>query len=248
MIIPLLGIGAAAAGAGWAFYNGQAPKPQGFGKTFIGTPGEGRLMALTYDDGPNTAWTPQLLDVLDRHGVKATFFSIGHYAKEQPELLREVASRGHAIGNHTYNHVTMPFHTDATIRDEVRRTTEAIETAGVEMAMVQGRRLMRPPYGRRRPGTLRVLREEGYIPICWSVTLWDWSKGVTADKIMRKAEKQVQGGDVILLHDGCNVSMGFDRSQSVEATDRILRRWKEGEGLEFVTVPELIERQGFTYP
>ena len=96
--------------AGWAIYNGQAPKPQGFGKTFIGTPGRGKLMALTYDDGPNTAWTPALLELLAKHDVKATFFSIGHFAREQPELLREVAAAGHAIGNHTYSHIAIPFH------------------------------------------------------------------------------------------------------------------------------------------
>ena len=121
----------------------------------------------------------------------------------------------------------------------------AIEAAGVEMARPLGRRLMRPPYGRRRPGTLRVLREEGYIPITWSVTLWDWSKRVTTDKIMRKAERQVRGGDVILLHDGSNTQMGYDRHCSVEATARILERWND---YDFVTVPEMIERTGFTYP
>ncbi len=99
--------GALAGVTGWALYNGQTPKAQGFGTTFIGTPGEGNLMALTYDDGPNTAWTPQLMEVLEKHGVKATFFTIGKYAEQQPELLREVAAAGHAIGNHTYNHVTM---------------------------------------------------------------------------------------------------------------------------------------------
>ena len=63
--------------AGLAYYEGQAPKPQLYGKTFFGTPGEGGLMALTYDDGPNTAWTPQLMELLDKHDVKATFFTIG---------------------------------------------------------------------------------------------------------------------------------------------------------------------------
>ena len=171
-----LALGAAAGAAGWGIYNAISPKGQGFGKSFVGTPGQGKLMALTFDDGPNTAWTPQLLEVLDKHGVKATFFSIGHYAREQPSLLREVAAAGHAIGNHTYTHVTMPLHTDETIRRELRDTTRAIEEAGVEMARVNGRRLMRPPYGRRRPGTLRVLWEEGYVPILWSVTLWDWRR------------------------------------------------------------------------
>ena len=120
-----------------------------------------------------------------------------------------MAAAGHAIGNHTFHTYSMPLHTDETIRRELRMTTEAIEDAGVEMAKVQGKRLMRPPYGRRRPGTLRVLREEGYVPVIWSVTLWDWSKRVTTEKIMRKAEKQIQGGDVILLHDGCNESHGL---------------------------------------
>jgi peptidoglycan/xylan/chitin deacetylase (PgdA/CDA1 family) len=138
----------------------------------------------------------------------------------------------------------MPLHSDETIRRELRQTTEAIEAAGVEMARVGGRRLMRPPYGRRRPGTVRVLWEEGYIPVCWSVTLWDWSKGVTVEKIMRRADRQIRGGDVILLHDGCDVAMGYDRSASVEATRRILDRW-QGDGMRFVTIPELMEATGF---
>jgi peptidoglycan/xylan/chitin deacetylase (PgdA/CDA1 family) len=241
-----LAAGAAAGAAGWSVYNAISPTGQGFGRSFVGTPKQGKLMALTFDDGPNVAWTPHLLDVLDKHEVKATFFSIGHYAREQPTLLKEVADRGHAIGNHTYTHVTMPLHTDDTIRRELRDTTRAIEEAGVEMAKVNGRRLMRPPYGRRRPGTLRVLWEEGYIPILWSVTLWDWEKKVSTERIMRRVEKQAKGGGhVILLHDGCDVAMGWDRSHSVAAADLILQQWKEQEGYEFVTVPEMIERSGF---
>jgi peptidoglycan/xylan/chitin deacetylase (PgdA/CDA1 family) len=240
----IIAAAAAAGGAGWALYNGQLPKTQGFGRTFVGTPGDGNLLALTYDDGPNTAWTPALMEVLDRHEAKATFFTIGRYARQEPALLREVAAAGHAIGSHTYTHVTMALHSDDTIRRQLRQTRDAIEEAGVEMTTVKGLRLMRPPYGRRRPATLRILGEEGYLPVLWSVTLWDWSKGVTTEKIMRKAEKQIQGGDVILLHDGCNIAMGWDRSHSVEATDRILTRWK-AEGMRFVTVPQMVDELGW---
>ena len=106
---------------------------------------------------------------------------------------------------------------------------------------------MRPPYSRRRPGTVRVLWEEGYIPILWSVTLWDWNKGVTTEKIMHKAEKQIRGGDVVLLTTAATSRWAGIKPLGHSA-DLILQQWKEQEGYEFVTIPEMIERSGFTVP
>lgn len=113
------------------------------------------------------------------------------------------------------------------------------------MALVDGKRLMRPPYGRRRPGTLRALREERYVPITWSVTLWDWSTGVTKEKSMHNAGKQISGGDVIPPHDGCDDAMGYDRGHSAGATDPISPRPGKQERYARVAIPELIEATGF---
>ena len=103
-MLPLL-IGAGTLGAaGFLGYHSLAPRSQFFGETFIGTPGRGRKLALTYDDGPNDPDTPLLLDVLDSHQVKATFFLIGKYVQQRPDLVRSIAERGHEIGNHTLSH------------------------------------------------------------------------------------------------------------------------------------------------
>ena len=200
-------------------------------------PGADGRIALTYDDGPNPAYTPWLLELLDRFDAKATFFLIGRWAEREPGLVRELVDRGHAIGNHTYDHPTMPLHRDDTIREELRRCRAAIEAAGVELSTAGDGALMRPPYGRRRPGTLRVLREEGYQPVTWSVTGYDWRSWETAKRIGRRAVR-AKGGDFILLHDGNNLDPAADRSRSLEAT-RMALEHHTPLGTRFVTVPEL---------
>src|SRR2546428_12610106 len=103
-MLPLV-IGAAALGGlGFAGYHSLAWQSQLYGRTFIGTPGDGRKLALTYDDGPNDPDTLLLLDVLSKHNVKTTFFVIGKYAEQRPDIVRKIAEAGHAIGNHTFSH------------------------------------------------------------------------------------------------------------------------------------------------
>ena len=101
-------------------------------------------------------------------------------------------------------------------------------------------RLFRPPFGGRRPSTLRVARALGLEPVMWNVTGGDW-KGRPAEYVERRVRQQVRGGDVILLHDGGHLTFGADRSQSVIATDRLIARYKS-EGYEFVTVPEMMQQ------
>lgn len=223
-------------------YHALAPRSQGFGPTIIGTPGEGKLLALTYDDGPNVHWTPKLLDILERHGIKATFFVVGKYVEQCPELVQRTVEAGHALGNHTYSHAALLFLSEQRIEDELNRCAEAVANAGCTFSEVPAGRLCRPPYGRRRPGTLRTIDRLGYVPVMWSVMCWDWSRRATADSIERKALEQTRGGDVILLHDGDgDHGMDVDRERSLIATERIIERYSR-EGFEFVTVPELVAR------
>jgi peptidoglycan/xylan/chitin deacetylase (PgdA/CDA1 family) len=228
--------------AGVAFYGAQIPTAQIFGRTVCREPGAGKKLCLTYDDGPNPAWTPALLDLLDEHDAKATFFLIGKWSEREPELIREVVARGHAIGNHTFTHPTMPAKSDERIREELDACREAVEAAGVTFSTIAGRMLMRPPYGRRRPGTLRVLKEKGYLGITWSVTGFDWEEKLTTEKITKNCLKAGEG-DVILLHDGFDQHPAYDRSRSVETTRNLLEHYRP-QGYDFVTVPDLVAAAG----
>jgi peptidoglycan-N-acetylglucosamine deacetylase len=224
-----------AAAAVAAGYQSMAPTGQWYGRTFAGLPRGSRQIALTYDDGPNDPHTLSLLEVLARHGVHATFFLIGRYVQQHPQIAREIIQAGHVVGNHTFTHPLLTFKGVAEIRQELSQCRSALEDAVGEPS-----NLFRPPFGGRRPAVLRVVRDLGLQPVMWSVTGYDWN-APPAEAIERKVAKQIRGGDVILLHDGGHKQMGADRSQTVIATDRMTELYK-AEGYEFVTVPRMVQK------
>ena len=232
--IAAAGLGAAGVGV----LLGQWPTAQVYGPTICRGSTAGRRIALTYDDGPNPAFTPELMRILDRYDARATFFLIGEWAEREPGLIRELEAAGHAIGNHTYTHPTMPMLSSAGVTEEMARCRAAVEASGVQFSTVGHESLMRPPYGRRRPGTLRAVRAAGYVPVTWSVTCYDWRKSATTAKIARRAGRAIEG-EIVLLHDGSNETPTADRAASVAATEEVLRR-RTAEGYSFVTVPELV--------
>jgi len=223
----------AAAAASAAGYQCMAPTGQWYGRTFTGLERGSKKLAVTYDDGPNDPHTLRLLEVLAKHEVHATFFLIGRYVQERPDIVREVVRAGHVVGNHTFTHPNLIFTSSNETRNQITQCRRAIEDAVGEHS-----NLFRPPFGGRRPASLRIVRELGLQPVMWNVTGWDW-EAPPPEEIERKVAKQVRGGDVILLHDGGHRSMGADRAPTVIATDRLIARYK-GEGYEFVTVPEMI--------
>src|SRR4051812_17897153 len=164
-----LAIGAASLGAAaFAGYHSLAWRSQLYGRTFIGTPGRGRKLALTYDDGPNDPDTLLLLDVLAKHNVKATFFLIGKFVQQRPDIVHKIAAAGHAIGNHTFTHPHLVLASDAALRHELNSCASALTEIGIDLK--KGIPLFRPPFGARRPSTLRIARQLGYIPVMWTVT------------------------------------------------------------------------------
>jgi len=233
VIIGALGVAGAAT---WAGFQTMWPTSQVYGATFTGLPRDSRLLALTYDDGPNDPYTWRLMEVLERHGVKATFFLLGRFVEQESEIARALVEGGHAIGSHTWDHPNLIFASSAETRRQLQQTRQAIfDATGFDT------KIFRPPFGGRRPASLRIARELGLQPVMWNVTCYDW-KAKSADEIVSHAERQISGGDVILLHDGEYHHIGVDRSRSVEATDRLLSRYKS-EGFEFVTIPQMMERR-----
>jgi peptidoglycan-N-acetylglucosamine deacetylase len=215
-----------------AGYQSIAPTGQWYGPTITGGPRGSKRIALTYDDGPNDPHTFHLLDVLAKRNVKATFFMIGRYVQQHPEIARAVAEAGHTIGNHTFTHPLLTFKSKAETRSQLVDCRHALEEAVGEHS-----KLFRPPFGGRRPATIRIARELGLQTVMWNVTGYDWNAPPTA-VIEKKVTRQIRGGDVILLHDGGHLALGADRSQTVIATENLIRRYKD-EGYEFVTVPAL---------
>lgn len=230
LLTPLLlaGTGCAAGTYSWA---ACVPSAQLFGHT-IRTTGNPRTIALTFDDGPNPAITPDLLDLLDRHAVRATFFLIGAHVRAFPDLTVEIAGRGHTIGNHTDTHPALPLLSGRRISEELARCDEAIQTA---TGLVP--RWMRPPYGFRSPLLNRIVaRRRGAAVVMWSRLARDWKPQPTGP--VERRLRRVRGGDIVLLHDGDHRAPGGDRHHTVEALANWIPRWKDM-GLRMVTLDEI---------
>jgi peptidoglycan/xylan/chitin deacetylase (PgdA/CDA1 family) len=209
----------------------MAPTGQWFGRTLAAGERGSKQLALTFDDGPNDPHTLKLLDVLAKHDVHATFFMIGRYVREQPAIARAVADAGHVVGNHTFTHPRLIFRSAAQTRAELTNCRSALEEAIGEHS-----NLFRPPFGGRRPSTLRIARELGLETVMWNVAGHDW-KAWPASVIEAELARRIHadGGDIILLHDGGHRALGADRAQTVIATDHLIRRFRD-QGFAFVTV------------
>lgn len=229
-----LGVAAALAAGGW-FYASLSPRSRIFGRA-ITAPALPRELALTFDDGPNPAWTPQLLDLLAEHEVRATFFMIGTHAQAEVELARRVAAAGHVIGNHSWSHPNLARSSTARVYEELKRTQETLEQ--IIGATI---RYFRPPFGARRPVVFRVARQLGLEPVLWNAMTADWKEpsgeriGVRlAMKIDRLERRGIAAN--IVLHDGNHLEKCGNRGPSITAAGLLLKNYEKSH--RFVTLDD----------
>jgi peptidoglycan/xylan/chitin deacetylase (PgdA/CDA1 family) len=223
--------GALTAAAAALAYGVRAPRSSLITPSeWKGTSSRGSI-ALTFDDGPSEA-TPQVLDVLNRFGVKATFFECGTNARRLPEVTRQVKDEGHEIGNHTDTHPFLHLRGAAFIRNEILAAQRAIEkAAGVKPTV------FRAPYGVRWFGLAGVQNELGLTGVTWSVLGLDWKQ--TPGQVARRLLKLSRPGAIVCLHDGRELRPNPDISVTLEALRLILPQWLE-RGVQFETVSQIL--------
>jgi peptidoglycan-N-acetylglucosamine deacetylase len=184
---------------------------------------------LTFDDGPDPTYTPQVLTILEQYHVHATFFCVGDHVQDSPELVRQEHAAGHIVANHSWNHPDLTTLSADEVHTQLSMTSDAIEQAtGVRPTF------FRPPYGVYNEQTLAQTNALGLTAVTWNVDPDDWQEPESSAIIDRVLE-DAGNGAIILLHDG-----GGDRTQTIAALPKILTKLQE-RGFRFVTLQQMTE-------
>lgn len=197
---------------------------------FNGSPNDGKKLALTFDDGPNSVVTPKILDILKENDITATFFILGNQINGNADLLNRIVEEGHAIGNHSWSHSNFDTLSIEEAVKEIEDTQSALEK-------VIGYRpsLFRPPYGALDNDKLDQVNQLNLAVVNWTVDTLDWS-GISADEIMKLVREQMYPGGIVLMHDS---KRNNQFNNTIDALEKLIPELKT-EGYSFVTVPELL--------
>lgn len=148
-----------------------------------------KVLYITFDDGPHPTITPLVLNILDEYNAKATFFCVGENVTKYPDIFNQIINKGHAVGNHTYNHVKGWQTSDAAYLENIKKAAEVIPS-----------NLFRPPYGRIKPSQIKLLKDH-YRIIMWSILTRDYDKRLNPHNTIKQLNKLIKSGDVIVYHD-----------------------------------------------
>lgn len=189
-----------------------------------------KVVALTFDDGPDAIYTPKILEVLHQYNIKATFFVLGSQVDKHPKVMQWIYKAGHEIGNHGYHHYDLNKLTEHEVYEEIKHAERSIlKTTGV---LAQ---YYRPPYGILSHDVMNAVQACGYDIIHWSIDPRDWSLARTASVIAKSVKTNVSSGDIILFHDG-----GLNQRQTVAALRELITDLRS-QGYRFVTVSQLMD-------
>jgi peptidoglycan/xylan/chitin deacetylase (PgdA/CDA1 family) len=190
-------------------------------------PGNNQVV-LTFDDGPHGTYTRQVMDVLEANGIRGVFFMVGTEVEAHPDIAKEIVTRGHVVANHSWRHADLMKLSDDEIREDLTRTSDAIERAtGVRP------KCLRPPYGNADDRVKAVAQSVGLSSVKWNVDTLDYQKagsGAIASKALGQINGLGERGANVLMHDG-----GGDRSQTVGALNQMIQEIKAS-GRQFVTI------------
>ena len=219
-------------------YHGINPRSRFYGKVLSNGDRNRLRIALTFDDGPNEPYTSQVLKILEQYRIKATFFMIGQNALRYPEICRQIVAAGNAIGNHSHAHSkSLCLRRGKALARDIEAAHQAIyECTGLEPT------LFRPPHGFRSPWLMRTVRNLGYRVVTWDNMTSDWDAEKSGDEIILAILGRAKPGGVIVLHDGRDTRLNYDRSHMLRALPFVIETLLE-RGFEFVTIPELLESE-----
>jgi Predicted xylanase/chitin deacetylase len=190
-----------------------------------------REVALTFDDAPDDVFTPRVLDVLKREGVKATFFVVGNRVEAHPDVMRRIVAEGHVVGNHSYSHANLPKLSDERFREEIRKTDRLIrQYTGYTPSFV------RPPYGSITEEQIKWLASQKRKIVGWNVDSLDW-KSLSREEVATNILAHVKPGAIILQHSAGGT--GEDLTGTVEALPEVIAKLRK-DGVRFVTVARLL--------
>jgi peptidoglycan/xylan/chitin deacetylase (PgdA/CDA1 family) len=204
------------------------------GRTCCAGSGDRDTIALSFDDGPRSPFTEQILDILAAEQVPATFFVLGENAQAHPQTLQRMEAEGHSIANHGMSHEILMWAGAKQARDTVLAADAALADAGVSRRA----RLFRAPHGWLSPVAHREISALGYQVAGWTKGVWD-TASPGAGRIVERSAAALRPGCILLLHDGWQGGSLEDRSQTVEALPQIIGAARE-RGLSFVTVDEML--------
>ncbi|MEA4917656.1 polysaccharide deacetylase family protein [Proteiniphilum sp.] len=192
-----------------------------------------KTVYLTFDDGPIPEVTPWVLDLLDHHDIKATFFCVGDNVRKYPDLYHQLLGRGHLTGNHTFNHVQAWKNSTSFLLRNANKAAELIDST-----------LFRPPHGHMRVPQNVALQQAGYKVVMWDVVTRDYSRYTTPEQVLENVKKYVRDGSIIVFHDSLKAekNMKYALPLAIE--------WLKEEGYTFELIPARQSNQdnGFTDP